>query len=103
VITTDLAPPSTGTLARISDARAIQYWDPDRAVSTYLISTARANPSWLGSQDRERLTSSDFIVWDVVLAFPAGSYWESALPQPSFYAGPVVDELERMRATLTER
>src|SRR4030095_9902258 len=62
VLKSDLAPPTTGTLSRISDARAIQYWDHDRALSTYLVAVARANPSWVRPQDRERLSEDDFIV-----------------------------------------
>lgn len=84
VINTDLVPPTTSTLSRLSDSRAIQYWDPERALSTDLVSLGRANPSWIRPEDRERLTDDDFIVWDVVLVFAAGSRWESTLPPPSF-------------------
>ena len=103
VITTDLAAPTTGTLSRISDARAIQYWDPDRSVSSYLVSIARADPGWVPPQYRERLIANDFIVWDAAFVFPAGSRWGSTLPPPSFSGGPVVDELDAIRAALSER
>jgi hypothetical protein len=102
VLKSDLAPPTTGTLSRISDARAIQYWDHDRALSTYLVAVARANPSWVRPQDRERLSEDDFIVWDVALVFPAGSRWEAALPPPSFYGGPVVREMDPLRAAMSD-
>jgi hypothetical protein len=103
VIRTDLAPPTTATLSRISDSRATQYWDHDRVLSTYLVSVARANPNWLRPQDRERLTRDDgFIVWDAALAFPVGSRWDSTLPQPLFYGGPVAQEVDSIRAALTE-
>jgi len=45
----------------------------------------------------------DFIVWDAALVFPVGSQWDSTLPPPSFYGGPVVDELDAIRAALTRR
>ena len=103
MITTDLAAPTTGTLARISDARAIQYWDPDRSVSAYLVSIARANPGQVSPQQRERLLGDGFIVWDAALVFPAGSHWESTLPPPSFSGGPVVDELDAIRVAFSAR
>jgi len=103
VIKTDLALPTSATLARISDSRAIQYWDPDRALSGYLIATARADPSWVGLEVSEYASDPDFIVWDAALMFPAGSHWESTLPPPSFSGGPVVDKLDAIRATLSDR
>ena len=104
VIRTDVAPPTTGTLARISDPRAIQYWDRDRLLSTYLMAVARANPSWLRSQDRERVMKGEyFIIWVVALTFPAGSRWESTLPPPSYYGGPVVQGVDAIRGALGER
>lgn len=103
VIKTDLAPPTTSTLSRISDLRAMQYWDPDRALSAHLVSVARAEPSWVRPEDRERFVADDFIVWDAAIVFPPGSRWDSTLPQPSFSGGPVVDNIDTIRAALSER
>ena len=100
VIRTDIAPPTNGTLARIADARAIQYGDHDRTFSAYLTGVARANPGWVRPQDRARLGREDFVAWDVALVFPAGSRWEATLPAPSFYGGPIIDELDRLRAAI---
>jgi len=103
VIRTDLAPPTNGTLSRISDSRARQYWDNDLSLSSYLVSVARANPSWVRPGDRERVIDEGVIVWDVALVFPAGPVWDSSLPQPSFYGGPIVDEVGMIRAALVDR
>src|SRR5262245_19441670 len=89
VLASDLVPPTTGTLARVSDPRAAQYWDPDRAVSQLLIAVGRANPDWVRPEDRERLADDDFIIWDTVVTFPPGSRWESAPPAPASYGAPV--------------
>lgn len=103
VIKTDIAPPTTNTLSRISDSRAMQYWDPDRALSAYLVSEARADPTWVRPEERERVLADDFIVWDAALVFPAGSSWNASPPPPSFSGGPVVDELDSIRAALLDR
>ncbi len=103
VIKTDLAPPTTSALSRISDSRAMQYWDPDRALSAYLVSVARDNPRWVRPEDRGRVTGDGFIVWDAALVFPPGNHWESTLPSPAFSGGPVVDNLDAIRAALSDR
>jgi hypothetical protein len=70
-------------------------------LSTYLKAVAREDPNWVRSQDRERvMQDDDFIIWDVALTFPAGSRWASILPQPSYYGGPVVREMDAIRAAL---
>lgn len=103
VIRTDIAPPTTGTLAQISDPRAVQYWDPDRLLSTQLVTAARANPGWVRPEDRDRLNNDGFVVWDTALVFPAGTRWDATVPQPSFYGGPVANETDAIRATLERR
>jgi hypothetical protein len=101
VIMFDLAPPTTRNLSRISDARAIQYWDHDRVLSKHLVAAGRANPNWISPEERERLKDEDFIVWDAALVFPPGTRWETMLPPPSFYAAPVVSYIDTLRAALS--
>ena len=103
VIRTDIAPPTTHTLSRLSDVRAMQYWDPERTVSAHLVTAARANPDWLRPQDRARLIDDDVVVWDVALVFPAGTPWEAVPPRPVFYGGPVVRELDAIAAAVRDR
>jgi len=87
VIPTDVAPPTTGTLARIHDPRAIQYWDPDRALSADIVRAVLAAPDHYGMTDEFDASS---IVWDTVAVFPPGSRWERDLPVPAYYGYPVV-------------
>jgi hypothetical protein len=101
VLMVDLAPPTTRNLSRISDARAIQYWDHDRVLSKYLVAAERGNPSWIGPE-RELVKDEDFIVWDAALVFPPGTRWETMLPRPSFYGGPVVRYIDTLRAALSD-
>jgi hypothetical protein len=87
VIATDVAPPTTGTLARVHDGRAAQYWDHDRALSAEIVRSVLADPGRY-RLDGELETGS--IVWDTVAVFPPSLRWESAFPVPSYYGFPVV-------------
>lgn len=88
VIVTDLAPPTTGTLARIHDRRAAQYWDHDRALSEDIVRSVLAAPDRYGLGDR---VEDGTIVWDTVAVFPPGLSWDRELPVPSYYGYPVVN------------
>ena len=62
VIATDVAPPTNRVLARLDDARAQQYWDPELAVSRAIVAS-------LPREKREELLGTpddEAIVWDVV-------------------------------------
>ena len=90
VIATDLAPPTTGTLARVHDVRAAQYWDHDRALSTEIVRSVLAAPDRYGLDDKIEASS---IVWDTVAVFPPELLWERELPVPTYYGFPVVNSV----------
>ena len=83
VLPTDLASPSTRTLARISDARANQYWDKERLIS-------RA----LGETD------ANSIVWDYVAVYQPGKLWDQAPPEPVYSSVPVVEVIDGAREAI---
>ena len=99
VIPTDIAPPTSARLGQVHHPRTIQFWDEGRALSKDIIRAVLANrarystPDWV---DRET------IVWDMVLVFPRGAAWGADIPVPSYYGGPVVDEVAALRRALTE-
>ena len=82
VLLTDIAPPTTHALSRLSDARAAQLWDRGRALS-------RA----MGGTD-------DDVLWDYVAIYPAGAKWDDAPPVSVFDGGPVVDVIDDVRRWL---
>lgn len=101
VIATDLAPPTSRTLARVHDRRAAQYWDHDRALSAEIVRSVLADPGRYRLGDELEAGS---IVWDAVAVFPPSLRWESEFPAPSYYGFPVVnaarglaDALDRAR------
>lgn len=85
------APPSS-VLARISDARAAQFWDGGQLTSSALRDAARKNPGWPAGE-----LSNGGVIWDTVIVFAPGGRWDDAPPTPSYVGGAVVDVLEEVR------
>src|SRR5262245_54414114 len=90
VILTDLAPPTSAVLARLSDARGSQLYDEDRLLSRRLIQwdTLAASDGEEERQEGQGMGESedgvDGVVWDQVLIYPPGARWETRLPAPDF-------------------
>jgi hypothetical protein len=98
ILTTDWAPPSGGTLARISDVRAEQFWDRDHVVASSLAPIAQHLPS---ARQPGCCIQRGFY-WDDAILFPAGSLWSASLPV-SFWDGPVVNALHALQNLLDEQ
>jgi hypothetical protein len=85
VLATDWGAPSTATLKRVADTRAIQFWDKARLVSHIL-----------GEHDE------DSIVWDNVAVYRPGAAWKEAPPQALYSNTPVIEVIERVRSAISE-
>jgi len=94
VIASDLGPPISFVLARVSDPRAVQFWDEGREISKSMV--ANQGNTWLEPQGDS--PSSDMIVWDLVAVFPPGMVWRSQAP--TSHCGPVVKCIEEIRRDL---
>jgi hypothetical protein len=92
VLWTDWAAPSSSVLRHISDARALQFWDPSRALSTHI----------LLADDRPAHHGSSQVVWDAVYVFPKGERWGDRFPAQSFANGPVVRVMPQFREALAD-
>jgi hypothetical protein len=81
MLPTDWGPPSTGTLARVHDTRAAQFWDREHAVSKSL-----GGPEHAPKGSRADKIEFDMrrYIWDFVAIYPAGS------ATPSFTGAPIV-------------
>ena len=85
VLFTDWSSPSTATLARISVAGALQFWDKGRLISHSL-----------GEHDR---TS---IVWDYIAVYPAGAVWDQSPPKALYSGGPAIRVIDETRMALAQ-
>jgi hypothetical protein len=83
VLATDWSSPSTATLKRVSDARAVQFWDKGRLISHSM-----------GEHDRRS------VVWDYIAVYPRGAVWEDGPRAALYHGGPVVQVVEPARAAL---
>src|SRR5215469_15548265 len=81
VLLTDWVSPSTATLGRISDSRAMQFWDRSRVISHQL-----------GEHGRRS------VVWDYIAIYPPGALWSDRLPQALYTGRPIVRVFDKARA-----
>jgi len=84
ILPTDWSKPGTSALARISDGRVRQFWDPDHTVSAVLKKaqeTATLHPACCERKG---------FLWDLTAAYPPGAQWRYMLPEPMLINGPVV-------------
>ena len=83
VLPTDWSSPSTATLKRIADRRAIQFWDKRRLLSHAM-----------GEHDKKS------IVWDEIIVYARDAVWKQVPPEPIYRGGPVLNVIEPARASI---
>ena len=84
MLATDWSAPSGSTLARISDPRARQFWDPHHLVSPQLTRIRAVKP---GQQQPDCCQDNGFF-WDEAILYPPHSQWKD-MPVSVFWNGPV--------------
>jgi hypothetical protein len=92
MLPTDWYRPTRPTLKRISDSRAVQFWDKNHFIADEI------------KQQLERFHGNGSSccetkghLWDMTAVYPAGVKWGEA--KPAFYDGPVY----RVASTLEDR
>ena len=85
MLTTDWFHPSTGTLARVSDPRAIQFWDPKHLVSAEL----RRSRAAIVGQPEPACCDDGGYYWDMAVLYQPGEIWKETLPAATAMEGPV--------------
>jgi hypothetical protein len=100
MLPTDWFPPTAGVLARLSDGRVTQYWDPDHRIAKRI--SADAAPS----QRQPDCCENDGILWDVTAVYAPDATWTDRMPPAVFINGPVVavaDDIARTVKFLAQR
>jgi hypothetical protein len=99
VLVFDLGAPASAKLARLSDPRVEQFWDPGRLLSQRLLGEAHAHPERLNPKQRQQLAHAK-IVWDFIALFSPRAYWQSDPPWPTYSGAPVVQAIAGLRQQL---
>ena len=97
ILPTDWRPPSGSTLARISDRRARQFWDPQHVVARALNDIARQNPP----QPEPTCCTQKGFYWDEAIFYAANARWEAA-PTSAFWNGPVWKTIPGLEKALND-
>jgi hypothetical protein len=102
--------PTTPVLARIHDARAVQFWDDERAISRVM---DKELPRDTLRSVAEIDSAGGAVAWDCVALYRAGRRWEQRFPVPDWAGRPVrevadsvlvqLQRLERMAPADTTR
>jgi hypothetical protein len=96
ILATDWRSPSGSTLARISDQRARQFWDPKHLVAEQLSRIANEKP-----QAEPECCVNKGNHWDEAILYAPPSKWSEG-PTPVFWNGPVVKVIPRLESMLRE-
>jgi len=91
VILTDVGPPTTSVMARLSDPRVIQFWDPGKILSRAMVDR------WKGKIPG---VTDETVVWDFVALFDPGARWDGGPPESRYHGYPVVDAIDGLSAAL---
>jgi hypothetical protein len=96
MLKTDFFHPSTGTLARVSDPRARQFWDPQHLVSEELHRSRAAIPG----QPEAACCENGGHFWDMAVVYLPGQMWKETLPAATAMEGPVYQVEDELKAQL---
>jgi hypothetical protein len=94
ILPSDWRPPGRGALARISDSRARQFWDPQ-----HLIAQAVARAESQSGRTRPACCFDNGFLWDEALLYPPGASWTGA-PPAVFWDGPVWKVIPALETSL---
>ena len=97
MLPTDVSAPTTGTLARLSDPRVRQYYDPEHLLAKRLKTDARA------PQPEPDCCTRNGTLWDLAAVYPPGAEWRDRLPTAILFNGPVVDVMDGIAQALVKK
>jgi len=94
MLPTDWNKPTSAVLDRLSDRRAIQWWDNQHLIANLLDRSVGGKKP--GCCKRKGT------LWDVIAVYPPGTKWTTeSLPATQFFAGPVVRGAPEWETQLT--
>lgn len=98
MLATDWGSPSGTTLARISDSRARQFWDPKHLVSQELSRIAKAK----AGQPEPNCCEDNGFFWDEAILYAPHTQWKD-MPVSVFWNGPVWKIIPSLEKTVHDK
>lgn len=98
MLPTDWRKPTSGTLSRISDGRAVQFWDPGHLVA-HEIERDDSPSSLLPAPE---CCEDNHTYWDMAILYPDSATWSAKAPAAIFRDGPVVRVTPQVAAKLSQ-
>ena len=95
----DRQPPNSLVLARVSDPRTIQWWDPHRLLSKVMQRDYPAD-TLIAMQDTTGTPPP--VIWNLVAMWRPGVTWTDHLPLPDFSGHPIDENVGAFRRRLGE-
>ena len=89
ILPIDVVRPTTGVLARVTDSRATQVWDPRQLIAKHMKGSAAP------TQMQPECCEDDGIWWDLIAVYAPGPTWEHQFPAAAYVSGPVVQVINR--------
>lgn len=97
ILVMDWLSPSGSDLARITDLRARQFWDPKHLVAQALNRIRKETPG----QPQPNCCVDKGFFWDEAILYPQNAKWQQA-PAAVFWDGPVVRAVSEIEKALQE-
>jgi len=85
-------------MARVSDARARQFWDPNHLVAAALNEMVKVKPP----QPQPACCFDRGFYWDDAILYPPATEWE-AQPAPRFWNGPIIRAITPLEESLAQQ
>ena len=92
ILPTDWSAPGGGALARLSDPRVQQFWDPNHLMAAVLKKAEEA-----GHLRPDCCVRKGFL-WDLTAAYAPGITWRDSPHEPVIFNGPVVQTTSGLEA-----
>jgi len=96
ILVTDSIGVKPVALARVSDCRAVQFWDKSHQLSTHMGGPASFGPK----SGAKILFDMDEYVWDFVAVYAPGFRCKDSSQSPAFAGAPVVKVIGELRSQL---
>jgi hypothetical protein len=84
---------------KLTDRRAVHFWDPERRVSS-----AMGGPEGVAGTGAKVLFEMGEVVWDFAAVYSPGEHWQDGKAKPAFAGGQVENVIAEVeKALLAER